>query len=269
MEFGVKAKMAAVFIKYTRELETMYESIERVALISNCGNEVGKALIKGLHKKGMIVIGQDSDKNEANLIDGLIKSLGGKGYGVEKDLTSVPQIQSIISEIIEKYGRIDVLINNFTATKNRPLLQMDEASSDFLENENLKTAFLCSKEVSKYMVKEEYGRIINIDSCSIWGPKSGYSIFKGGLQNLSRSLALELAEFGVTSNFIAPGLIKFSDEVIEDLDEKLKLLPLNRVGTPDDIVNAVLFFAADEARYITGQTLQVCGGNSQYSSFSM
>ena len=172
----------------------------------------------------------------------------------------------IISEIIEKNDKIDILVNNAGITRDSLLMRMSNEDWDDVINTNLKGAFSCTKAVMRYMIKNKFGRIINITSIVGLTGNAGqanYAASKAGLIGMTKSIAKEVASRCITANCIAPGWIETSMTDILNEEVKNKLLsqiPMGKIGSPDDIANTVIFLASDEAGYITGQTITVDGG---------
>ncbi|MCM3691088.1 SDR family NAD(P)-dependent oxidoreductase [Neobacillus niacini] len=239
----------------------------RVAIITGSGSGIGKGIAEKLAENRAIVIINDIDKEKAEMAANELQAKGYKAYPEVADITSSEQINRMIANVVNKFGRIDVLVNNSGIVKNNLILKMPEEDFDEVINVNLKGAWLISKAVLKHMREKMFGRIVNISSRAWLGEVavSNYAASKGGLVSLTRALAIEFARYGVTVNCIAPGLI--NTPLIQKQSEEVKKHLLNgqltpRIGTPEDIGNTVLFFASEESSYITGQVLHVDGGKS-------
>jgi NAD(P)-dependent dehydrogenase (short-subunit alcohol dehydrogenase family) len=240
---------------------------ERVILVTGSGSGIGEGIATKLAEKGAKVVINDIDISKAETVANRLRKNGYEAIGLQADITVTEQVNQMVEEIINRYQRIDGLVNNTGVVRDNLILKMPEEEFDFVLNVNLKGAWICSKAVLGQMKQQEYGRIVNISSRAWLGQvgQSNYSASKGGLVSLTRSLALEFAKFNITVNCIAPGLIdtplihSLKPEVQQNL---LKAQPTPIIGQPFDIANTVLFFTSEEARYITGQVLHVDGGKS-------
>jgi 3-oxoacyl-[acyl-carrier protein] reductase len=172
-----------------------------------------------------------------------------------------------VGAAIDAWGQVDILVNNVGIARDGWLVKMSEENWDDVLRVNLKSQFLCCRAAAPHMMEQKHGRIINISSRAWLGGagQANYAASKGAVVSLTRTLALEFARYGITANCIAPALVDtpLFRGLKEEVQERLvKTIPAGRIGTPEDLGNAALFFASDEASYVTGQTLYVCGGRS-------
>ena len=238
----------------------------RVALVTGASQGIGRECALSLAKAGACVaLGA---RNQAKL-DGVAKeisSAGGEAQAFPMDVASEDEIKSAIKAAIGKFGKIDILVNNAGITRDTLVLRMKRADWDEVLATNLTAAHLCIQAVLSSMLKQRWGRIINISS--IFGQmgqagQANYAASKAGLIGLTMAVAREVASRNITANVVAPGYIAtaMTDALAPELKETvLKMIPLGRPGTPADVANAVRFLASDEAGYITGHVLQVNGG---------
>lgn len=240
---------------------------DRIFLVTGAGSGIGEGIAKKLAQSGAKLVINDINSEKAERVAREINEQGQEAISLIADITKITEAEAMVSKIIEHYGRIDGLVNNTGVVRDNLILKMPEEDFDFVINVNLKGAWICSKVVLGHMKEAEYGRIINISSRAWLGQvgQSNYSASKGGLVSLTRSLALEFAKFNITVNCVAPGLI--DTPLIRSLPQKvqdnlIQAQPTPLIGEPKDIANTVLFFASEEARYITGQVLHVDGGKS-------
>jgi len=239
----------------------------KVAIITGASRGIGKAIAVELGKRGAKVIVNYSKSPEgANEAVEAIKAAGSEALAVQADVSNAKAATALIKSATDTYGHLDILVNNAGTTRDQLLMSMPEEDWDTVLTTNLKSAFNCSKAAVRPMIRQRGGRIINIASVSgVMGNagQTNYSASKAGLIGFTKALAREVASRNVTVNAIAPGFIPtdLTNNLAENLkNETLKVIPLGRWGTADEIANAVAFFASDEAGYITGQTLNVDGG---------
>ncbi len=249
---------------------------DRIAVITGSGQGIGEGIAHELASQGAKVVINDINQER---IDYVVNSLNneygeGSAMGIRADITDPEQAKYLIDETVNILGRIDILVNNAGIARDKTIRGLSIEDWDKVLDTNLKATFLTCQAASHHMIRQEYGRIINISSRAWLGFKgqSNYAASKGGVVSLSRTLALELAKYQITVNTVCPGLIQtplFDDIPQEAKENLIKIQPTRSVGKPKDIGYSVSFLASDESSYITGQTLFVCGGKSLYSSLSV
>ena len=241
----------------------------KVVLITGASRGIGKAIATAYSKLGAKVIANYNKSREDALE--LVRKLSSEGYSIEAiqaDVSKNKEVERMIDEVLKKYNHIDILINNAGIRKDGFLAMMSEEDWDEVINVNLKSVFNVTKWVSRAMVSELKGKIINISSVSALKGVAGqanYSASKGGIVSFTRSIAVELARFGIQVNVVVPGLIEtdMSSEINENRKKEiLAHIPLERLGKLEDVVAAVIFLSSQKADYITGYTLAVDGGLS-------
>lgn len=241
----------------------------KVVLVTGGSRGIGKAIATGYSKLGAkVIVNYNKSKEEAL---GLAKKLSSEGYtiqSIQADVSESKEAERMVDEVLKQYNRIDILINNAGIRRDGFLAMMSEEDWDEVINVNLKSVFNVTKWVSRAMVSERKGKIINISSVSALkgvAGQSNYSASKGGIISFTRSIAVELARFGIRVNVVAPGLIEtdMSDGMDKNRkDEILAHVPLARIGKLEDVVAGVIFLSSQEADYITGYTLAIDGGLS-------
>ena len=241
------------------------ELTDKVAVVTGGSRGIGRATALALAAAGaQVVVNYARSSTAADEVVAAITETGGSAIAVQADVSDPDQAETLIKAATEKWGRVDVLVNNAGITRDTLLLRMKPADWQAVINLNLTGVFMCTKAVSKVMMKQRSGRIINIASVAgqMGNPgQANYSAAKAGVIGFTKTVAKELASRGVTANAIAPGFI--ATDMTADLksDEILKFIPLGRYGKPEEIAGAIRFLAADPAAaYITGQTINVDGG---------
>ncbi|OGP72551.1 MAG: 3-oxoacyl-[acyl-carrier-protein] reductase [Deltaproteobacteria bacterium RBG_13_58_19] len=241
--------------------------VSRVALVTGAARGIGRAIARALAQPGaMIYINDIALGEEAAQTQREVEAQGAAAAALAFNVADAAQVERAFEEILKKSGRLDILVNNAGITRDNLVVRMKEDDWDLVLAVNLKGAYNCLKAASRPMIKQRYGRIINISSVvGLMGNagQANYVASKAGLIGLTRAVARELASRNITVNAVAPGFIK--TEMTEALPEKAKaelqaLIPLNRLGTPEEVAHAVAFLASDQAAYITGQVIQVNGG---------
>lgn len=243
------------------------EKLTRAAVVTGGSRGIGRAVCVALAKQGCnVVVNYCHGEAAAAETAALCKELGVEAVTVQADVSTAEGCKKLFEEAVNAFGRVDILVNNAGVTRDNLILRLSEEDFDTVLNANLKGAFLCCKEAARRMVRQRYGRIVNLSSVVGLRGNAGqtnYSASKAGLIGLTKSLTKELAARKVTVNAVAPGFI--DTEMTAVLPEQakeamLKTIPMARLGQPEDVARAVAFFASDEAAYITGQVLCVDGG---------
>lgn len=250
-------------------MELLPENIQhlkdKVAVITGASRGIGKAAALALASQGAKVVinyARSSDAAEATVKE--ITAAGGEAIALQADVSQSAEVDNLIKQTLDKFGRVDVLVNNAGITKDTLLLRMKPEQWQAVIDLNLTGVFLCTKAVSKTMLKQRSGRIINIASVAgqMGNPgQANYSAAKAGVIGFTKTVAKELASRGVTVNAVAPGFIE--TDMTHDLksDDIIQLIPLGRYGKPEEVAGTIRFLAADPAAaYITGQVFNVDGG---------
>ena len=241
--------------------------IGKTALVTGASRGIGREIALELARQGVdVVVNYAGSEAKAHEVVEEIKGLGREAIAIQCDVSNSESVTDMVKETIDHFGKIDILVNNAGITRDNLLMRMKENEWDDVMNINLKGVFLCTKAVTRQMMKQRYGRIINISSVvGVSGNpgQANYVAAKAGVIGLTKTSAKELASRGITVNAIAPGFIttEMTDQLTEDIqNEMLKMIPLAQFGEPKDIANTVVFLASDDSRYITGQTIHVNGG---------
>lgn len=239
----------------------------KIVLVTGAGRGIGASIAKRFASEGAEVIVNYSGNDEAaqKTVDE-ITATGGQAQKYKCSVNDSESVKVMIDEIIKKFGRIDILVNNAGITKDGLMLRMTDEDFDRVIDVNLKGTFNCTKYVSKYMLKQKSGKIINISSVVGLSGNAGqvnYSASKAGIIGITKSAAKEFSSRGITVNAVAPGYVDTDmTKVLSDniRNEILKNIPLQRMGNVEDISNCVAFLASEDASYITGQVISVDGG---------
>ena len=236
----------------------------RVAIVTGSGRGIGQAIALKLAEVGAAVV--VSDIAGAEVVAEEIRSMGRQALAVSTDVSLPADVEKLVETTMSTYGHIDILVNNAGITRDHLLMRMSEEDWDSVLTVNLKSVYLCTRAVLSHMVKQRWGRIISMASIvGVVGNvgQTNYTAAKAGIIGFTRSVAKEVASRGITANAIAPGFIDtmMTRQLTESQwQEVAKHIPVGYVGTPRDVAEAVAFLASEEARYITGQVLNVDGG---------
>ena len=240
---------------------------KQTALITGAGHGIGRAIALRLAKEGInIVINYSSSEDEAAELAQEAETFGVETLLLKADISKEEEVSRLFEKALTLSGRIDILVNNAGITRDNLLLRMSEADFDRVIDINLKGSFLCMKKAARIMLKQRYGRIINISSVVGLRGNAGqvnYAASKAGIIGMTKSLAKELASRNITVNALAPGMIetKMSEEMSETAKKTmLDMIPAGRIGKAEEVAHAAAFLASKEASYITGQVICVDGG---------
>jgi len=237
------------------------------ALVTGASRGIGKAIALELGSKGVhVAVNFAGNEAKAQEVVDDLKQMGVNAFKVQADVSDESQVKDMVKTVIKTFGSLDILVNNAGITKDNLLMRMKEAEFDQVIDTNLKGAFLCMKTVARQMMRQKGGRIINVASIvGVSGNpgQANYVAAKAGVIGMTKSIAQEFASRDILVNAVAPGFIStdMTDALNDEQKEAiLKLIPLARLGQPEDVANVVRFLASDDAQYITGQTIHIDGG---------
>ncbi len=238
----------------------------KIALVTGAAQGIGREIALALASDGADVAICDVNLEAAQKTASEIETKGKKSLAIKANVASSADVSAMLEQVIEKFGRIDILVNNAGITRDGLILRMKDEDWDLVLSINLKGAFLCTKSALKYMTKQRAGTVINI--ASIVGAmgnagQANYVASKAGLIGLTKTIAREYANRGITANAVAPGFIEtaMTQALPENVRQELaKQIPMGKLGTPEDVANAVRFLASPWASYISGQVIHVNGG---------
>jgi 3-oxoacyl-[acyl-carrier protein] reductase len=239
----------------------------KAALITGASRGIGREIALELARQGAnVAVNYAGSEAKANEVVDEIKKMGKEAFAIKCDVSNAEEVATMIKETVDRFGHLDILVNNAGITKDNLLMRMKEEEWDDVININLKGVFLCTKAVTRQMMKQRNGRIINIASIVGVSGNAGqanYVAAKAGIIGLTKTTAKELASRNITVNAIAPGFIStdMTDKLTDEVrSEMLKQIPLARLGEPKDIAKMAAFLASDDSSYMTGQTLHINGG---------
>ena len=240
---------------------------EKIALVTGGTRGIGKGICEKFAQEGAtVVFTYLSSEEKANALAAELSANGVEVMAVRSDASKFDEAEALVNQIVEKYGQLDVVVNNAGITRDNLLMRMKEEDWDAVMDTNLKSVFNVTKALQRTMLKQRSGSIINISSIvGVQGNagQSNYAASKAGIIGFTKSIAKELGSRNIRCNAITPGFIE--TEMTEALDVKVveewrQQIPLKRGGTPEDVANAALYLASDLSAYVTGQTISVCGG---------
>ncbi len=240
---------------------------DKVAVVTGASRGIGRGIALRLAQEGCkVVVNYNRSAEAAQSVVDTIREQGGEAIAIQADVSDYQQAQRLIKETLKAFGRVDILVNNAGTTRDQLLLMMKEADWDLVINTNLKSCFNVTKAALRSMMKQRYGRIINITSVVGLAGQAGqsnYAASKAGIIGFTKSLAKEIGSRNITVNAVAPGYIPtdLTNVLPEEMvKEMIALTPLGRAGTVEDVAAAVAFLASDDASFITGHVLTVDGG---------
>jgi 3-oxoacyl-[acyl-carrier protein] reductase len=244
----------------------MFSLKDKVAVVTGASQGIGRETALALAQAGAKVVVSARNEEKLAALAGAIAAAGGEAFGLKMDVADAEQVKAGFKQFIEKFGRLDILVNNAAVTRDGLAMRMKKDDWDAVLQTNLTGAHLCIQQALPTMMKARAGRIINISSVVAQSGNAGqanYVAAKAGLIGLTKAIAIEIASRGITVNAVAPGFIEtpMTDVLSDKVKEELKVrIPLGRMGSARDVASAIVFLASDEAGYITGHVLNVNGG---------
>ena len=241
-------------------------SEQRLAVVTGGARGIGRAIVMALLKQGNKVAALDLNADQLKALEGVAKEAGYDVITASCDITNTAVLTETLENLGAEHGGVSILVNNAGITRDKLMMQMEEADYDILMSVNLRAAFMASKVVLRGMVRNKFGRIVNISSVAgVMGQagSANYAASKAGLIGMSKSIAREVGKKNITINCIAPGFIQteMTDVLADAVKEAaMAVIPMKRMGQPEEIANAVAFLCSEQAGYITGQVLCVDGG---------
>ncbi len=244
----------------------------RVAFVTGAGRGIGAATALRMAEEGARVVLADIDAEGCQQVSAELNRLGSESLALVCNVTDNAMVQDAMAQTVSRFGQLDILVNNAGVIRDNMLFKMSEDDWETVMNVHLKGAFLCSRAAQKYMVEQKYGRIVSLSSTSALGSRgqANYSAAKAGLQGFTRTLSIELGQFGITVNAVAPGFIdtemtrttarRQGIDPEQRIAEASKIIPVRRVGQPRDVANVICFLCSDEASFVSGQVIYVAGG---------
>ena len=237
------------------------------AIVTGASRGIGREIALLLGKEGArVVVNYSGSKDKADEVVKLITDFGGEAFAVQADVSDADSVKNMVDKTVDTFGRIDILVNNAGITRDNLLMRMKEDEWDDVININLKGVFLCTKGVTRQMMRQREGRIVNVASIvGVSGNpgQANYVAAKAGVIGFTKTAAKELASRNINVNAVAPGFITtdMTDALSEEVkNQMISVIPLAKLGKPEDVARTVLFLLSEDAAYITGQTIHVDGG---------